>query len=68
VAHHRIEADWSNDETAVLGKLDKLGPFSLVGRSISAEKNVLRCEGMQIVGWVFEPMPLLPPAGDPAIG
>jgi hypothetical protein len=63
-----IEADWSNDETAVLGKLDKLGPFSLVGRSISAEKNVLRCEGMQIVGWVFEPMPLLPPAGDPAIG
>jgi hypothetical protein len=63
-----IEADWSSEETAVLGKLDKFGPFSLVGRSVSTEKNALHCEGMQIVGWVFEPMPCLPPAGDPAIG
>jgi hypothetical protein len=63
-----IEADWSSDETAVLGKLDKFGPFSLVGRSASTEKNSLRCEGMQIVGWVFEPMPCLPPSSDPAPG
>jgi hypothetical protein len=63
-----IEADWSSDETAVLGKLDKFGPFSLVGRSISTEKNALHCDGMQIIGWIFEPMPRLPPVGDPALG
>jgi hypothetical protein len=63
-----IEADWSSDETAVLGKIDKFGPFSLVGRSVSTEKNSLRCDGMQIVGWVFEPMPCLPPSSDPALG
>lgn len=63
-----IEADWSSDETAVLEKLDKFGPFSLVGRSVSTEKNSLRCDGMQIVGWVFEPMPCLPPTSDPALG
>jgi hypothetical protein len=63
-----IEADWSSEETAVLAKLAKFGPFSLVGRSISTEKNSLRCDGMQIVGWVFEPMPCLPPSSDPALG
>jgi hypothetical protein len=63
-----IEADWSSDETAVLGKIDKFGPFSLVGRSVSTESNSLRCDGMQLVGWVFEPMPCLPPSSDPALG
>ena len=63
-----IEGDWSSDETAILSKADKFGPFSLAGRVLAAEKNPLRCEGMQVVGWVFEPMPQLPPHGDPALG
>ena len=63
-----IEGDWSSDETAILSKADKFGPFSLTGRTLAAEKNSLRCDGMQVVGWVFEPMPQLPPNGDPALG
>lgn len=63
-----IEGGWSSDDAAILSKADKFGPFSLTGRTLEAEKNTLRCEGMQVVGWVFEPMPQLPPNGDPALG
>ncbi|HJS88088.1 MAG TPA: hypothetical protein VJ779_21760 [Acetobacteraceae bacterium] len=62
-----IEADFSSDETAVLDKLDRFGPFSLVGRTITASRDALQCKGMQIIGWVFEPMPRLPPNSDPAL-
>ena len=62
-----LEADWSQDDTAVLHNSVKFGPFSLVGRTIAAETNAISCPGMQAVAWVFEPTPLLPPNGDPTL-
>jgi hypothetical protein len=62
-----IEADWSHDDIAVQQRLDKFGPFSLIGRSIDAATNALLCKEMQVVAWVFEPMPCLPPNSDPAM-
>ncbi len=41
------------------------GPFSFVGRTV--EDGQLKCEGMQIIGWVCVPMPLLPPMSDPTL-
>ena len=67
VQNLQIQADWSQDDLAVQEKCVKLGPFSLVGRTIDAGSNTISCKGMQIIGWVFEPMPCLPPNGDPAL-
>jgi hypothetical protein len=63
-----IEADWSRDDIAILHSSVNLGPFSLIGRSIDEVKNTIVCKGMQIVGWVLEPMPFLPPNTDPTTG
>jgi len=62
-----IDADWSHDDTVTLQSIVNFGPFSLVGRTIDQVKNTLSCKGMQIVAWVFEPMPKLPPNSDPAM-
>ena len=62
-----IEADWSHDDTVTLQSSVNFGPFSLVGRTIDQARNTLSCPGMQIVAWVFEPMPRLPPNSDPTM-
>lgn len=62
-----IKAEWSAEETAVLASIAKFGPFSLVGRRIEAGTNALSCPGIQVIGWVFEPLPVLPPNSDPAL-
>jgi hypothetical protein len=62
-----IEADWSHDDTVTLQSSVNFGPFSLVGRTIDQANNTLSCPGMQIVAWVFEPMPRLPPNSDPTM-
>jgi hypothetical protein len=60
-----IEAKWSAEEKVTLQNFSKFGPFSLVGKTLS--ENSLHCPGTQIVGWIFEPMPLLPPNSDPLL-
>jgi hypothetical protein len=62
-----IKADWSNTDATSLQSFVKLGPFSLIGRTIDTATNTLHCAGMQIVAWVCEPMPFLPPASDPEV-
>jgi hypothetical protein len=62
-----IEADWSHDDTVILQSSVNFGPFSLVGRTIDQAKNTLSCKGMQVVAWVFEPMPRLPYNSDPTM-
>jgi hypothetical protein len=57
-----IEADWPHDHTVILQNSVNFGPLSLVGRTIDQANNALSCKGMQIVSWVFEPMPRLPPS------
>ncbi len=60
-----IEAEWSAEEKVNLPNFSKLGPFSLVGKTFGG--NSLHCPGMQVVGWIFEPMPLLPQNSDPSL-
>ena len=61
----RITAAWSAEERAVLPAMTKFGPFSLVGSQLEANATSLLCPGIQIIGWVMEPMPKLPPNSDP---
>ncbi len=62
-----IAATWSAEERAVLPAITKFGPFSLVGSKLDVAGTSLICRGMQIVGWVMEPMPKLPPNSDPSL-
>ena len=63
----RITAAWSEEESAVLPAITKFGPFSLVGSQLEANSTSLLCPGIQVIGWVMEPMPMLPPNSDPAL-
>ena len=51
----------------MLPAIDKFGPFSLVGSQLEANSTSLICPGIQVIGWVMEPMPMLPPNSDPAL-
>jgi hypothetical protein len=60
-----INAAWSAEKRSVLPAMTKFGPFSLVGGQFDAGATSLTCAGIQVIGWVMEPMPMLPPNGDP---
>ena len=62
-----IHADWSNDDKTALGNSVSMGPFALVGRTFDQSTNTLTCPGMQLVAWVCESQPCIPPASDPAL-
>ena len=62
-----IKATWSAEERAVLPAMTKFGPFSLIGSKLDATSTSLSCPGIQIIGWVMEPMPKLPPNSDPSL-
>ena len=62
-----ITAKWSEQELVSLRGFTNLGPFSLIGRTIDASAGSLVCPGMQVIGWICEPMMKLPPAADPAL-
>ncbi|HSR78512.1 MAG TPA: hypothetical protein VLN57_18170 [Xanthobacteraceae bacterium] len=63
----RICAKWSNDDIAAMQASASFGPFSLVGRSFDSGSGALTCPGMQIIGWFYNALPVLPPADDPAL-
>lgn len=62
-----IKADWSHEDQTSLQNMLSFGPFSLQGRNVNQTKGEITCADMQIVAWVCEPMPKLPPAADPAL-
>lgn len=66
VKNLRISADWSHDDMMNAASAAAFGPFSLFESTAEAQTNTIVCPGMQIVAWVCEPLPLLPPAADPA--
>lgn len=61
----KIEAQWSPEDRARFQDVAGFGPFSLLGATL--ENDVLVAPGMQIVGWMCQIMPPLPPAADPAL-
>jgi hypothetical protein len=62
-----VQANWSNDDRTALTNSASFGPFSLFGRSFDAATNSLSCLGMQLVAWVCETQPILPPASEPTL-
>jgi hypothetical protein len=62
-----IKADWSEENRTSLETTLGFGPFSLQGRTYRKETGELLQPGMQLVAWVFEPMPTIPPKGDPGV-
>jgi hypothetical protein len=47
------------------GPVSAFGPFSLVNATGAA--NALTAPGIQVIGWICEAQPQLPPATDPAL-
>ncbi len=62
-----IAAAWSHDDQVSLQDTLSFGPFSLQGRSVDQASGVVTCPDMQIIAWICEPMPRLPPAADPSL-
>jgi len=62
-----IEGDWSDADREAMQASLNFGPFSLMGRSIDTVTSTLSAPGMQLVAWVLEPLPCLPPIADPAL-
>lgn len=54
---------WSQSEFEFVKNAMALGPFSLLNRKMTQE--ALICEGMQVIGWVSQVMPFMPPLSDP---
>lgn len=57
----KIKASWSDEDKANVETSSHLGAFSLLGRTFDHATATLAVEGMQTVGWICEPMPVLPP-------
>ncbi len=58
-----IEANWTAADTATAADATDFGPFK-VSRGIA--NNKLSHEGLQIIGWLLQKMPDLPPNDSPA--
>jgi hypothetical protein len=67
VRNLKIKADWSQENRKALEAGLAFGPFSLQGRTSIKETGERIRPGMQIVGWILEPMPELAPASDPGL-
>jgi hypothetical protein len=67
VRNLKITSNWSAQDLPAAQASASFGPFSLVGRSFDAGSGTLACPGIQIIGWFCSPLPVLPPASDPAL-
>ncbi|MGC1310503.1 MAG: hypothetical protein WA885_25000, partial [Phormidesmis sp.] len=54
---------WSQSEFKHVEKAMALGPFSLIDRKLSEQSLTWR--GMQVIGWISQVMPFMPPLSDP---
>lgn len=61
-----LKASFTDDEAGALGGALMIGPFAL-GRRASVNQGELRIPGMQIVGYLDEPLPVIPGKSDPSL-
>jgi hypothetical protein len=61
----KITANWTDSDTQNAQNAMAFGPFSLAGSKF--ENNSLSCNGMQIIAWIFNVLPVLPANADPAL-
>jgi hypothetical protein len=60
---------WSSRDVEVIPAAQSLGPLSLVGRTVTNQGNqslTIDCPGLQIVAWICQPLPGLPPSANGA--
>ncbi|MET9327332.1 dihydrolipoamide acyltransferase [Tsukamurella sp. NPDC003166] len=60
-----ITADWNSGQRASLAASNSLGPFSTSGASLAG--GTLSRAGMQVVAWICQVPPVLPPRDDPSL-
>jgi hypothetical protein len=58
-----IEASWTQDDLNAAANATHLGPFKVTS---GIAQGKLTHEGIQVVGWLVQPMPDLPPQDPPA--
>lgn len=56
----RISANWSDDDIAKASEATDLGPFKVGGEMVN---NELSHPGLQVIGWLLQKLPELPPFG-----
>jgi hypothetical protein len=62
-----ISGSWTGQDADALSTAAALGPFNLMGRSINQQNSSLSCTGMQLLAWLCQVQPMLPPESDPAL-
>jgi hypothetical protein len=60
----RITAPWTPADIANIELSDQFGPFLIDSNVVD---GAIGHEGMQVVGWILQDMPDLPPVGDPTL-
>lgn len=60
-----IQADFTQEDREAAERAASFGPFTLVGRTVGSKS--ISMSGMQIIGWICEAMPQLPPNTDPSM-
>jgi hypothetical protein len=60
IKHLTIEANWASADIAAAKDATDFGPFKIGGDIVN---NRLTHEGLQIIGWLVQRMPDLPPNG-----
>ncbi len=63
----QISASWTTTDAQAAQQALNLGPFSLVDSAFDQITGTLTCSGMQIIGWVCQIMPFLPPQDAPSV-
>jgi hypothetical protein len=61
----KITANWSPQDAQLASGAQALGPFGL--QQSTFDKVSLSSAGCQIIAWVCEPLPVLPPSSDPTL-
>ncbi len=61
-----LTAQWSQQDRTYIESAASLGPFSLIDKTFSSDR--LFCPGMQIIAWLLEVVPPIPPQASPAPG
>ena len=57
-----IEANWSDLDKKLSGEITDFGPFAVRSEIIN---NKLSFDGIQIIGWLLQQLPDLPPNNPP---
>ncbi|ADG20853.1 hypothetical protein [Paraburkholderia atlantica] len=62
----KIKAQWTQEDRLCVQNAASFGPFSLLDAQFNDE--TLTSDGIQIVGWMCQVMPPMPPSGDSTVG